>query len=123
MRVKAILRRVKLDKNENIDTTELSIADIKVNLKNMIVMAGNLNIDLTPSEYKLLIYLIKNRDRAVSRDELLDNIWGYGKEIETRACDDTIRRIRKKISGSEAVIETIWGFGFIIKEKNDESFK
>jgi len=119
MRVKAILRRVKLDK-ENIissDKEELEFADIKVNLKTMKVDgAGNI-IDLTPSEYNLLNYLIENKDRAVSRDELLDKIWGYGKDIETRACDDTVRRLRKKLNVTHVKIENIWGFGFRVKEE------
>nr|WP_246169770.1 winged helix-turn-helix domain-containing protein [Alkalibaculum sporogenes] len=75
-------------------------------------------LDLTPTEYNLLIYLIENKDRAISRDELLDEIWGYSKDVETRACDDTVRRIRKKLADSRVQVETIWGFGFTIKEEN-----
>lgn len=119
MRVKAMLRRVKLDR-QNVDIpeeTELVFGDIRINRKTMKVSAGGQEIDLTPSEYNLIVYLIENRDRAVSRDELLDRIWGYGKDIETRACDDTVRRLRKKLSGSSVKVETVWGFGFTLKEE------
>lgn len=119
MRVKAILRRVKLDQENMIspDKEELEFADIKVNLKTMKVHGAGSPIDLTPSEYNLLNYLIENKDRAVSRDELLDKIWGYGKDIETRACDDTVRRLRKKLNATHVKIENIWGFGFRVKEE------
>lgn len=120
MRVKAMLRRVDLDKHiQNMQAIEddLIIGDIIINKKTMKVIQGNLPIDLTPTEYTLLNYLVENKDRAISRDELLDQIWGYGKDVETRACDDTVRRIRKKLANSRVRVETIWGFGFTIKEE------
>ncbi|HSP48047.1 MAG TPA: response regulator transcription factor [Clostridiaceae bacterium] len=119
MRVKAMLRRVKLDR-QNVEIpqeAELVFGDIRINRKTMKVSAGGQEIDLTPSEYNLIVYLIENRDRAVSRDELLDRIWGYVKDIETRACDDTVRRLRKKLAGSSVKVETVWGFGFTLKEE------
>lgn len=119
MRVKAMLRRVKLDRQnvEIPEDVELVFGDIRINKKTMKVSSGGHEIDLTPSEYNLIVYLIENRDRAVSRDELLDRIWGYGKDIETRACDDTVRRLRKKLAGSSVKVETVWGFGFTLKEE------
>lgn len=65
----------------------------------------------------LLCYLIENKDRAISRDELLNRLWGYNSEVETRASDDTVRRLRKKLSGSRTLIDTVWGFGFRLKER------
>lgn len=119
MRVKAMFRRVRLDRENVVPSgkEELSFADISINLKTMNVQGNSHLLELTPSEYNLLIYLIENKDRAVSRDELLDKIWGYGKEIETRACDDTVRRLRKKLCGTHVKIENIWGFGFRVKEE------
>ena len=119
MRVKAMLRRVKMDQERQPATQEnktLALGDILIDTNAMTVkQAGNL-INLTPNEYNVFVYLIENKNRAVSRDELLDAIWGYGKDIETRACDDTIRRLRKKIAASTVQIETVWGFGFTVKE-------
>lgn len=119
MRVKAMLRRVKMDQERQPATQEnktLALGDILIDTNAMTVkQAGNL-VNLTPNEYNVFVYLIENKNRAVSRDELLDAIWGYGKDIETRACDDTIRRLRKKISASTVQIETVWGFGFTVKE-------
>ena len=119
MRVKAMLRRVKLDKqaqNTQISQVDLQFGDIVINKNIMKVIHGKKSLEFTPTEYNLLIYLIENKDRAISRDELLDQIWGYGKDVETRACDDTVRRIRKKLVNSRVQVETVWVFGFTIKE-------
>ena len=78
------------------------------------------NIYLTPNEYNLMTYLFKNCDRAISREELLDKIWGYNIEVETRAVDDTVKRLRKKISNTNIKIETVWGYGFRLKENIDD---
>ncbi|HHQ5563813.1 TPA: winged helix-turn-helix domain-containing protein [Clostridioides difficile] len=97
---------------------ELKFGDVIINKKNKIVTSKNVNIDLTPNEYNLLTYLFENIDRAVSRDELLNKIWGYDIEVETRAADDTVKRLRKKILNTNILIETVWGFGFRLKEKS-----
>ncbi|GEL66596.1 response regulator transcription factor [Marinilactibacillus psychrotolerans] len=118
MRVKAMLRRIKMDKeNQNgTDQETYKLGNILLDHRSMKVTVGNETIELTPNEYNVFLYLMKNKDRAVSREELLDAIWGYGKDIETRACDDTIRRLRKKIADASVKIQTVWGFGFHLKE-------
>lgn len=70
-------------------------------------------------EFEVLYYLILNRHRAVSRDELLDKIWGFSNEVNTRVTDDMIKRIRKKLAdaNSRLKINTVWGYGFIVKDK------
>ncbi len=119
MRVKAMLRRVRLDQEntQTVSDEKLSFSDIIINRKIMEVRSGNQIIDLTPTEYALLVFLIENQDRAVSRSELLDVVWGYREEVETRACDDTVRRLRKKLISSHLKIENIWGFGFRVMEE------
>ena len=116
MRVKSIFRRIEFEKKQNYDKYSNSI--VIINKKNKIVTSKNVNIDLTPNEYNLLTYLFENIDRAVSRDELLNKIWGYDIEVETRAADDTVKRLRKKILNTNILIETVWGFGFRLKEKS-----
>lgn len=120
MRVKAMLRRVKMDlqKTQQSEEERYSLGDIQLEPRSMKVTVKEDTLDLTPNEYSVLLYLLKNKDRAVSREELLDNIWGYGKDIETRACDDTVRRLRKKLANASTKIETIWGYGFSLKEQN-----
>lgn len=118
MRVKAMLRRVKMDQQIQNKTNEepYVLGNVTLDYKTMKVTVGKEIIELTPNEYNVFLYLMKNKDRAVSREELLDSIWGYGKDIETRACDDTIRRLRKKLEGASFKIETVWGYGFNLKE-------
>ena len=72
---------------------------------------------MTPNEYALLTYLISNKDRAIPRVELLDKIWGYSTEVETRVADDTVKRLRKKIKDSNASVTTVWGYGFKLVDK------
>lgn len=121
MRVKAIFRRIEFEKNNHQQEKEITLkfGNIIINTKNKIVSFKENNIDLTPNEYNLLTYLFENKDKAVSRDELLNKIWGYDSEVETRAADDTVKRLRKKISKTNVLIETVWGFGFRLKVKNE----
>ena len=119
MRVKSIFRRIEFEKQNSgfteEDARELQFGDIVIDTKGKSVKLGGHEVLLTPNEYDLLKYLIEKNDQAVSRDELLESIWGYNTEIETRATDDTVRRLRKKIENSNVVIEAVWGFGFRLK--------
>lgn len=118
MRVKAIFRRIEFEKQGNSKTAELEFGDIVVSPKNKTATVNGKQLQLTPNEYSLLSFLIENSDRAVSRDELLKTIWGYYTEVETRAADDTVRRIRKKLADSNVVIDAVWGFGFRLKVRD-----
>ena len=120
MRVKAILRRIEYERTGSFKDSapNLEFADIRIDLQAKAVQISESPVELTPNEYNLLCYLVENSDRAVSREELLNNLWGYTCEVETRAADDTVRRLRKKLALSRAIIDTVWGFGFRLKEKN-----
>lgn len=119
MRVKAMLRRVRLDQEQHGSAarSEIHFGSIWINRKTMEARSGDQPLELTPTEYALLVYLLEHQDRAVSRSELLDEVWGYSQDIETRACDDTVRRLRKKLAGSGVRIDNIWGFGFRAAEE------
>lgn len=132
MRVRAIFRRIDFEKQQQLENTSdsldyqnlpdriLKYGDVCIDEKNKTVKySDEKNIYLTPNEFSLMTYLFKNSDRAISRDELLDKIWGYNMEVETRAVDDTVKRLRKKISYTKISIETVWGFGFRLKEDVD----
>ena len=120
MRVKAIFRRIDMDKKPLLNQM-LTFGDIEVNLatKTVVKIIGDSReeIQLTPNEFNLLVYLMENQHRAVSRDELLDKIWGFTGGIETRVADDTVKRLRKKLADANLLIDTVWGFGFRIKAK------
>ncbi|WP_042277821.1 response regulator transcription factor [[Clostridium] dakarense] len=117
MRVKSIFRRIDFENNNKNENKELKFGDIIININTKLVSYKNDIIDLTPNEYSLLTYLFENKDKAVSREELLNKVWGYDAEVETRAADDTVKRLRKKIANTNISIETVWGYGFRLKKR------
>lgn len=116
-RIKSIFRRMDLDRVQAEHDRTINIANIILKLDSKQAIINNLDIGLTVMEFNLLSYLTENKNRAVSREELLRRIWGFESIVETRATDDMIKRIRKKlvIAGSGIKIVTIWGFGFKIE--------
>ncbi|MGG5460684.1 response regulator transcription factor [Clostridium sp. B9] len=116
MRVKAIFRRINFEKNQKENNLNLSFGDMEIDCSNKIVTYNEEEMNLTPNEYNLLVYMFENKDRAVSREELLNKVWGYESDVETRAVDDTVKRLRKKLNETKVSIETVWGFGFRLKE-------
>ena len=82
------------------------------------VLCGNTPVALTQTELRLLSYMLKQPEKAYSREELLNAVWGFDSEVETRVTDETLRRIRKKLlqAGSAVSVSTIWGFGYKLKE-------
>ena len=78
---------------------------------------GDVELKLTNTEFSLLRYLMENQKKVVSREELLNIVWGYDNFVETRATDDIVKRLRKKLlgAGSSVVIETVWGIGFRLR--------
>ncbi len=71
-------------------------------------------LTLTPSEFDFLLYMLKNQGRAIKRDELLKYIWRAESQFDTRATDDLVKRLRRKLreQHSDVHIETVWGYGF-----------
>jgi DNA-binding response OmpR family regulator len=113
-RVKAIFRRINLDQTMNSKST-LAFGDITLNVSVRECMAGGKRIELTPTEFALLTYLFEHNDRAISRSELLKNVWKFDFEVDSRATDDVLKRLRKKIAGTGVLIESVWGYGFKLK--------
>ena len=75
-----------------------------------IVMENGVNINLTSKEYDLLLFLLKNKSKAFSRDQILDNVWGMDYFGSDRVVDDLMRRLRQKMP--KLSVETIYGFGY-----------
>jgi DNA-binding response OmpR family regulator len=117
MRVKAIFRRIEMEKQPSAPIRELRFADLVVHAQSKAAAQGGVPLELTPNEFALLAFLVEHQDRAVSREELLNRLWGYDTAVETRAADDTVKRLRKKLAQGRTVIDTVWGFGFRLKER------
>lgn len=114
--------RVQLRKNEaridNFNTSKkLSLGSIGLDIETREVGVDNENIELTFKEFELLKYMIENKNKSISRDELLNKIWGYDYSGETRTIDIHIKTLRKKLLSGEKYIKTIRGIGYKISEK------
>ena len=116
-RVRAIFRRLQLD-GGNHDHAQLRFANIELEVTSRDFIVDGKKVDLSPTEFTLMEYLINHHSKAISREELLKNVWKFDFEADTRATDDVIKRLRKKLiqAGSTAKIESVWGFGFKLEE-------
>ena len=117
MRVRALLRRIEMEKKKNQKTEtlpETSVGDLRYLPERSDVFLGNTPVGLTQTELKMLGYMMQKPEKAYSRGELLDVIWGFDQEVETRVTDETVRRTRKKLAdaGSNVTIQTVWGYGY-----------
>lgn len=96
----------------------LNTADLKVNDKTREVIRGDSHIELTPKEYDLLLYLLKNKRQVLSRDQILEAVWGYDFQGETNVVDVYIRYVRKKLEHGfeKPLIHTVRGVGYVMKD-------
>jgi len=110
-RIKAVLRRVK-DKDKLPEV--LKIGDLSIDSSRIAVAVKNKPVELTSKEFELLKTLIKAKGRVLSRDYLLDNIWGFDHavEIQTRTVDVHIRTLRKKLKNESKRILTVKNYGY-----------
>ena len=106
-RIKAVLRRTGVRETHLIQMDGISISPEKHE-----ITADGEQVRLTGKEYELLTYLIENRDIVVSREQLLNRIWGYDFDGESRTVDVHIRSLRKKLGSCAGVIQTVRGFGY-----------
>ena len=112
-RVRAVLRRYKKD-----STGLLEIDNIEIDISNYTVMSNNEKVEMTKKEIELLHFIALNKNQVMSRDQLLDKVWGYEYMGDTRTVDVHIKRVREKLPESDVwSIETIWGVGykFVVK--------
>ena len=115
-RSNSVLRRYNVNNNSQ-ENLLLKVGNLTVNLQKHEVLKGDQKIDLTLKEFELLRLLLENKGKVLSRNYLLDKIWGYEYYGETRTVDVHIRYLRKKIEGNtedEKYIETIRGIGYKI---------
>ena len=110
-RIRAVLRRSQ-DKLPSADSHRLTAGAISIDERAHTVCVSGRDVQLTLKEYQLLVLLMKNQGAVLTRDVLLENIWGYGSESETRTVDVHIRTLRQKLGDSGALIETVRGVGY-----------
>lgn len=109
-RIKALLRRTSVNSNKNI----LTIDAIDLIYEKRMVLVNNTPVQLTYKEFELLYYLLQNRDIVLSRDNILNEIWGVDFQGETRTVDVHIGTLRQKLGKSGNLIQTIRNVGYKI---------
>ena len=109
-RIEVVFRR-----QDNLNNYIIKFKDITIDTKSRIVKRNNEEINLTNKEYELLMILIENKDEVVTRDELLERIWGY--DTETNVTDVYIRHLRSKLNNEnkEEYIQTVRSIGYIMR--------
>lgn len=114
-RVRNLLKRAGTVRNESLS---LSAGSVAVDRETREVISGGEKIELTLKEFELLSYLMEHMNRVVTRDELLDNIWGYDYDGETRTLDMHIKTLRQKLKDAGQQIKTVRGVGYrFLKER------
>ena len=120
-RVKAVLRRYKavVVAHEGTYDKLVEYKDLSINLTNYSVVYMGENIDMPPKEIELLYFLASSPNHVFTREQLLDQIWGYEYIGDTRTVDVHIKRLREKIKDHDNwKISTIWGIGYKFEVRN-----
>lgn len=115
-RVRALLRRAQKTISSSEIAQELTYGTLHLFLERRSAFLNGDPLTLTPTEFDFLAYLIQHKERAVSRNELLQALWQVNWQADTRATDDLVKRLRRKLRErkSPVRVETVWGFGFRI---------
>ncbi len=112
-RVKALLRRSNIFSEKDV----LKIGSLKLDLNGHRVFNDGIEIKLTHKEYELLVYMAKNKGKALSRETILNGVWGYDYYGDLRTVDTHIKRLRLKLNGNSDIIETVRGVGYRLEVK------
>tara|TARA_B100000965_G_scaffold405196_1_gene438305 strand:- start:2891 stop:3565 length:675 start_codon:yes stop_codon:yes gene_type:complete len=120
--IKELLARVRAALRRPVAITikdQVIVDEIVVDLKKHVVKVHNHEINLGSTEFKLLLELMKNSGRVLSRDQLLDKVWGISANVDTRTVDVHIGRLRKsmRLVTNRSLITTVRGFGYSLNSK------
>jgi len=112
-RIRAVLRRSdpSLLESEGPDDTVLELGTVRIALGGREVDVDGESVSLTPKEFDLLVLLVENRGIVMTREQLLERVWGYTFLGDSRTIDVHIRQLRRKL-GDACQIETVWGTGY-----------
>ncbi|HMS22246.1 MAG TPA: response regulator transcription factor [Candidatus Levybacteria bacterium] len=99
-------------------SARLEVGDLILDTQKMLVTRGGKEIILTPHEFKLLEFLLMNKGKVLTRDMILNRVWEYSYDVDTRVVDVYVGYLRKKIDFgyTKKLISSMRGFGYVIKE-------
>jgi DNA-binding response OmpR family regulator len=117
-RIKAVLRRSASSAGEEVK--EVHFDKLSINLTNYELKVNGVQIDTPPKEMELIFHLAKNPNRVFTRDQLLDEVWGYDYYGDSRTVDVHVKRLREKLEGTSDKWElrTVWGVGYKFETKD-----
>ena len=114
-RVRAVLRRPQTSPAQDASTSVYSGTHLTADFDAVAIHVDGAAVKLTRREFELLQCLVENRSRVLSRDRLLERVWGYDRSIETRSVDVHIGRLRAKLGAAGDQIETVVGLGYTLR--------
>ena len=102
------------------EKNKLKICDVSIYMDERKVVANSTEIEFTSKEYSLFLFLCENKNKVFNREQLISSIWGYEFIGDTRAVDDLVKRIRRKLLdvNSQIEIKTVWGYGYKIVDSD-----
>jgi len=114
VRIKNIFKR--LEKSQVV-VPKLSVRDVIVSTATRQILVKNKAIKITQKEFEVFAYLVANLNLPITREQLIEEIWGYDFDGENRVVDDLVKRLRKKLKEKDSTveIETVWGYGYKIE--------
>lgn len=122
-RIRTLFRRMEkaAGRKENPPESMLVYNGLRINLDTRNIYLNHQQLDLTPTEFDLLVLFCRNPGRAFSRTQLLDSVWGYDFLGDSRTVDIHIQRLRRKLGKYSLWIETVFGIGYRFKESWNET--
>lgn len=108
LRVRALLRRSQAEETDEM----MRMGELWIDVSRHRVTVSGVDVDLTATEFKLLVVLAQRRGRVQSRERLLQDVWGYETAIDTRTVDTHVRRVREKLGQAAQCIDTVRGVGY-----------
>lgn len=126
-RVKAVFRRIDGMQVDKGSSAVYTCRDIKIfpTERKVVKVSGEseFEITLTAMEYDFIFFMVSNKNRVFTRSQLLTNIWDYQYIGDTRAVDDLVKRIRKKLdaAATDFCIETVWGYGYKVTDGTESA--
>ncbi len=116
-RIKAVLRRSSSSVAEELK--EVHYDKLSINLTNYELRVNGVQVDTPPKEMELIFHLAKNANRVFTRDQLLDEVWGYDYYGDSRTVDVHVKRLREKLTGvsDKWELRTVWGVGYKFETK------
>ncbi len=120
-RVKAVLRRTKGEQESTEDNKKTVIYDnLEINIENYEMKVKGVAVDTPPKELELIYHFASNPNRVYTRDQLLDEVWGFDYYGDSRTVDVHVKRLREKLEGvsDKWTLKTVWGVGYKFETKD-----